>query len=154
LHSTQPKPPPSPSSPTKDDNADDLSPAPLPAGKRTNAIYAAISTIEPPTGQISSDQTGRFPVTASTGMKYVLVVYDYNSNAILAEPLLNRGAKTILAAYTKIHTLLVQRGLRPQLQRLDNEASDLLKQYMTTAEIDYQLVPPGIHHRNPAVRAI
>jgi hypothetical protein len=107
LHSTQPKPPPSPSSLTQDDNADDLSPAPLPDGKRTNAIYAAISTIEPPTGKISSDQTGCFPVTASTGMKYVLVVYDYDSNAILAESLLNRGAKTILAAYTTMHTLLV-----------------------------------------------
>jgi hypothetical protein len=35
------------------------------------------------TGQIFSDQTGRFPITSSRGNKYIMVVYDYKSNAIL-----------------------------------------------------------------------
>ena len=39
------------------------------------------------TGNIYTDQTGRFPVTSSKGNKYVLVCYHYDSNTIHAEPL-------------------------------------------------------------------
>ena len=36
---------------------------------------------------ICSDQTGRFPVTSNRGNKYMMVVLDNDSNAILSEPL-------------------------------------------------------------------
>jgi hypothetical protein len=127
---------------------------PLEKGERSHHIYAALEEIPAQTGAIASDQTGRFPVTSSQGMKYLIVIYDYDSNAIFAEPLINRTAKEILRAYTKIHTLLVSRGLRPQLQRLDNEASTILKEFLKNQQIDFQLVPPGIHRRNAAERAI
>ena len=39
------------------------------------------------TGKVSTEQTGRFPVTSSRISEYVLVLYDHNSNVILAEPL-------------------------------------------------------------------
>jgi hypothetical protein len=64
-------------------------------------------------------------------MKYVMVIYDYDSNAIIAEPILNRTAKELICAYTSVHTLLLKRGLRPQQQQLDNEASKILKDFMT-----------------------
>jgi hypothetical protein len=41
-----------------------------------------------------------------------------------------------------------------QLQRLDNECSAILKEYMTAQDVEYQLVPPGVHRRNAAERAI
>jgi len=37
---------------------------------------------------------------------------------------------------------------------LDNECSNALKDYMTEQNIDYQLVPPTVHRRNSAERAI
>jgi hypothetical protein len=40
-----------------------------------------------PTGQIYTDQTGRFVTPSSTGHNYLLVLYDFDSNAILAEPI-------------------------------------------------------------------
>ena len=40
------------------------------------------------------------------------------------------------------------------LQRLDNEAPEALKRFMTTQGVDFQLVPPYIHRRNAAERAI
>jgi hypothetical protein len=40
------------------------------------------------------------------------------------------------------------------LQKLDNEASAALKHAMREETIDYQLVPPQVHHRNTAERAI
>jgi hypothetical protein len=41
-----------------------------------------------------------------------------------------------------------------KLQRLDNECSAILKQYMRDERVDFQLVPPGNHRRNAAERAI
>ena len=57
--------------------------------KRTNEFYTKI--IEP-TGKVFSDQTGKFPVTSSKGNKYVMVVYDHDSNAILSEPLKSKSS--------------------------------------------------------------
>jgi hypothetical protein len=56
-------------------------------GVKTQFVYAA--TID--AGQIYTDQTGRFPVVLSNGNKYIMILYDYYSNAILAqiEKLLN-----------------------------------------------------------------
>jgi hypothetical protein len=119
--------------------------------ERTHWIYAA--TIEP-TGKIYTDQTGRFPTTSSKGNKYIMVLYDYDSNAILAEPMKSRSEQHMVQAYTKLHTYLVDRGLKPQLQKLDNEASAGLKRFMTQQKVQYQLVPPHIHRRNAAEKAI
>jgi hypothetical protein len=60
----------------------------------------------------------------------------------------------MLAAYKVLHEHLVAAGLQSQLQRLDNEASQSLKQFMTSEYVDYQLVPPGVHCQNAAKRAI
>jgi hypothetical protein len=109
---------------------------------------------EPITGKIYSDLPGRFIAPSSRGNNYLLIVYDYDSNAILAEPMKNRQGKTITQAYEKIHKLLVSRGLRPILQRLDNEASVHLRTFLTAEHIDWQLVPPHVHRRNAAERAI
>jgi hypothetical protein len=49
---------------------------------------------------------------------------------------------------------LVARGLKQKLMKLDNEASKLLKTYLHQQDITFQLVPPYIHRRNSAERAI
>jgi hypothetical protein len=118
---------------------------------RTHLVYAKVVTI---TGQIYSDQTGRFPVTSSKGNKYIMIVYDYDSAAILAEPIKNRTKSKLLRAYSKLHQYLTDRGLKPQLQKLDNECSEALKQFMRQADVDFQLVPPYDHRQNAAEHAI
>ena len=50
----------------------------------------------------------------------------------------------------KLHTYLTDRGLQPQLQRLDNEVSTTLKRTMKKLQVKYQLVPQYSHRRNPA----
>ena len=59
-------------------------------------------------------------------MNYILVVYNYDINAIICEPMNNKKGLTIVAAYKIILTLLNTRGLKPSLQWLDNEASAML----------------------------
>jgi hypothetical protein len=134
---------------TLDDNDDDMSPDGI--DERIHAIYAAVLE---PTGQIYSDQTGKFVAPSSNGNTYLMVVYDYDSNHIFAQPFRNRTVKCLLDAYTILHTKLVTAGLRPKLQRLDKECSKVLKQFLTAQKVDFQLVPPGLHRRNAAKRAI
>jgi len=66
----------------------------------------------------------------------------------------SRSASEILQAYKISTKILVQAGLKPQLQRLDNECSEALKEYMRDEHVDFQLAPPGVHRRNAAERAI
>jgi hypothetical protein len=122
-----------------------------PSSLRTHHIYASY---QPITGQIFSDPTGRFILPSSTGNKGMLLLYDHDSNYIHVEPLKNHQSSEMLAAYKRGHALFTQRGLKPQLQKLDNEASAMLQQFMTSENIDFQLVPPHVHRRNAAERAI
>ena len=49
-------------------------------------------------GQIFSDQTGRFPRVSRRGIRSVLVLYDYDSNVILAEHFKNNTTPDLVRA--------------------------------------------------------
>jgi hypothetical protein len=66
----------------------------------------------------------------------------------------SRSASEWVNAYDHIHQELTDKGFKPKLQILDNEASAALKQFFTTNDVEYQLVPPHYHRRNAAERAI
>jgi hypothetical protein len=119
-------------------------------GIKTHFVYAA--TID--AGQIYTDQTGRFPVVSSKGNKYIMILYDYDGNAILSQYIKDRTAPELLKAFQVMEQELVARGLKPKLMKLDNEASKLLKTYLHQQNITFQLVPPYSHRRNSAERAI
>ena len=66
---------------------------PLPSQEeKVQTQMAYLQTIEF-TGKVSTDQTGSFPFTSSCGSKYIMVLYDHDSNAILAEPLTSRNER-------------------------------------------------------------
>jgi hypothetical protein len=136
---------------TKIEDAELLDPeANLDHGIKTQYVYAA--TID--AGQIYTDQTGRFPVVSSKGNTYTMVIYDYDSNAILAKLIKDRTAPELLKAFQFMEQELVAKGLKPKLMKLDNEASKLLKDYLYQQDITFQLVPPYSHRRNLAEREI
>jgi hypothetical protein len=60
----------------------------------------------------------------------------------------------MVRAFDLLIQSLIIRGLKPLLQRLDNESSLALKNYLKKQGITYQLAPPHIHRRNNAERAI
>ena len=57
-----------------------------------------------------SDLNGAFLHKSSRGNLYVMVMYDYARNAILAEPIKNRQAETIRDVFLKIHKVFKSRG--------------------------------------------
>jgi hypothetical protein len=71
-----------------------------------------------------------------------MILYDYDSNAILAQPIKDRTAHELLRAFQVMEQELVARGLTPKLTKLDNEASKLLKTYHHQQDITFQLAQP------------
>ena len=96
--------------------------APEPAALKTHFLYA---DCQPATGQIYTDPTGRFLVPSVSGNSYILVVYDYDSNFIHAEPMRNRTKEVILAAYQRvISSIRVIRNWDNELLYLYNAVFD------------------------------
>jgi hypothetical protein len=71
----------------------------------------------------------------------------------------NRGEKDMVRAFDLLIQSLIIRGLKTSLQRLDNEASLALRNYLTKQGIDYQLAPPhmmveGFGHNGHGERSL
>jgi hypothetical protein len=98
-------------------------------------IFAAVLE----TNQIYSDLTGRFPTTSLSGNKNILILYDYDSNSFLSAPMKSRGEKEMVREFDFLIQSLIIRGLKPHLQRLDNEASLTPINYLSKQGINYQL---------------
>ena len=127
---------------------------PLPLQEpKVQTQMAYLQTIES-TEKFSTDQTGHFPITSSRGSKYLMVLYDHDSNAILAEPLTSRNERKLIRATHFLHAYLSNFVLNPQYQMLDNECPGGLKTFLREASVKFQLVPPYLHRTNAAERAI
>ena len=82
-----------------------------------------------------TDQTGRFLVASISGHSYTLVLYDYDSNYIHADPTPISDSKYILSTYQKYIAILIKYGLKTKLQQLDNKWSQILQQFLEKREI-------------------
>ena len=69
-----------------------------PGNLATHAVYVNLTDIND-TYMIHTDLTGRFPVTSKRGNKYILLLYDYDTNAILQEPMKSRNDTEMIHAY-------------------------------------------------------
>ena len=101
-------------------------------------------------GMTYSDLAGSYPINSASENRYILICYDYDSNAILAESLPYRSGACIYKGVQKILDTLTTYGHNTKLHIIDNEACDLLKKNFLKQKISYQLVPPHIHFRNTA----
>ena len=63
-----------------------------PGNIQSNFVFATVEQ----KGKIYTDQTGQFPVMSSKGNQYILILYEYDTNAILTEALQNHSATEML----------------------------------------------------------
>jgi hypothetical protein len=71
-----------------------------------------------------------------------MVCYVFDCNHVKVLPMKSRYASEWVNAYALIHQELTSKGFKPKLQTLENEASSALKNFFTTQDVEYQLVPP------------
>ena len=122
-----------------------------PVVERSNAIF---SECFPITGQVYSDLPGPFVCASTSGMKYQMVVYDYDLKKILTRPMKICTSAEHMRSYKVMFNHLTSCEFRPKLQKLDNEASAMLKYLLTDNGVDFQLTPAGIYRHNASEQAI
>jgi hypothetical protein len=84
-----------------------------------------------------------------------MIAFHADGNFILQQVFKTKSDRHRIAAYNSIMTRLAARGLSVDLQILDNEASAAYKEAITFKwNAKFQLVPPDMHRRNRAERAI
>ena len=105
-------------------------------------------------GTIYADLTGKFPITSIHGMTAMFIMYDWISNAILAIPIKEAKAETIVEYFKKKITYLSQRGFKPVYNIIDNVATKAIKTYFESENITVQFVTPYYHRVNAAEIAI
>lgn len=104
---------------------------------------------------IFSDQTGQFPTQSQKGNKYIMVMVEIDSNAILVEPMKSRKDAEMIRAYDALVLRLRRAGIVPKKHVLDNEISENMKAHIKDdCKFSLELVPPGCHRRNAAEVAI
>ena len=99
------------------------------------------------------DSTGHFPVKSRAGNEYNLIIYSHDANYIHVEPM-KRGTGRLVDAYRRGHAFFKSKGFHPKFERLDNETSKELQDYMKLENIFFQYVPPHSKRRDAAERAI
>ena len=85
---------------------------------RSNELFLQFT----PISKFYTDDTGQFPVHASSGHQYFIITYLCNANLILAAPLKTKKDTHCLKAYDKIMQRLSDHKLTVELPILDNEA--------------------------------
>jgi hypothetical protein len=112
------------------------------------------ATIFRPPQKAHSDQTGEFVCQSTAKNKYVYLLYDYASNHIFAEPIQSTLDADITRAFDVVIKKLKAAGNMPENHMLDNQCGKLQIAALEKHGIKFQIVPPGMHRRNAAERAI
>ena len=84
----------------------------------------------------------------------MMVLYNYDSNAILAEGCKSRTATDLTTAYDKLYNCLTKAGIVPVMQRIDNGVSKVLIESIEEKGLKYQLASSHDYRLNPAKRAV
>ena len=117
----------------------------------SNELHVRVVSVS----KLYTDDTGRFPIRSRKGNQYIMIAYHCDSNTILQAPFKTKKDAHRIEAYNSIMQRLRDRGHRVDLQILDNEASADYKRVIEQKwKCNYQLVPPDVHRRNAAERAI
>ena len=87
-------------------------------------------------------------------MTAMFIMYDWTSNAILATPIKEAKAETIVECFKKNITYLSKKGINPVYNVIDNVSTNAIKTYLESVNIKVQFVTPYDHKVNAAERAI
>ena len=115
-------------------------------GRKERDVYIKVFEAK---NTIFSDQTGRFPVTSNSGNKYIMLMVEIDSNAVLVEPMSSRTDKQMQRAYLALLERIKEAGVVPKKHVLDNECSAAMKKLIRET-CKLELVPPYCHRRNIA----
>jgi hypothetical protein len=121
-------------------------------GKKMRDVYILVYDTRE---TMFTDQTGQFPTRSQRGNKYIMVMVEIDSNAILVEPMTSRKDAEMIRAYDTILQRLRRAGINPKKHVLDNKILENMKAHIRNeCKFAIEMVPLGCHRRNAAEVAI
>jgi hypothetical protein len=117
-------------------------------------IFCFAAFADKHTGVLYNDLTGSFPYMSLEGNVCFLIVYHYESNAILGLPISGFNDNTVFAAYKTQFEFLESKGCKIKLNVMDNQCTKHIKKFLTKKDCELMLVEPHNHHVNVAEHAI
>jgi hypothetical protein len=106
------------------------------------------------TGVLYNDCTGELPFMSFDGNVCFFFMYHYETNAIFATFIPGLDLPSILDAYKKNFEYLIKKGYKLKLNVMDNQATKIIKAYLTQHLVSLQLFEPHNHWVNAAEQAI
>ena len=122
--------------------------------EKDNQIFTFTAIIRNKDGAIYTDFTGKFLIRSGDGMTSILIIYDWITNAILAEPVRALKDETVIEAFQTKFEYLKARGFKPVFNIINNVVSKAINTCINSKEIAIQMVEPNNHRANVAERAI
>jgi hypothetical protein len=95
-------------------------------GKKVRNVYTQMYMVR----KTMFSETGQFPIQSHCGNKYIMVMVEINSNAILVEPIMNHKNAKMIGAYNALLLQLKWAGIVPKKYVLDNEVSENMKNHI------------------------
>jgi hypothetical protein len=112
-------------------------------GKKVQDIYISTYKVHETT---FSNQTGQFLTCSKSGNKYIMIMVEINSSAILVEPMKSQKDAEMIQAYNALLLCLQQAGIVPKKHVMDNKVSENMKNHIKdNCRLTVELVPPGCH---------
>jgi hypothetical protein len=94
--------------------------------------------------------TGNFPFMSLDGRICFFVMYHYKTNSILATLIANMDDKSMFESFKAKFNMLEEKGYKPKVNVMDNQATKYIKQFFTKKGCKLQLVEPNNHRVNVA----
>jgi hypothetical protein len=88
-------------------------------------------------GIVYHNLTRLFPFISLDGSVCFFVLYHYELKCILATPISGLDDKTIFEAFKKHFDELTEKGFKPKLNIMDNQATKHIKQFMSEMSVNY-----------------
>ena len=120
--------------------------------KKVRDIYTKVYNVRE---IIFSNQTGQYPKRSLRENKYIMVLVEIDSNAIMVAHMKIQHENEMKQAYKSMVTRLHRTGIVPKNHMLDNTVSESMKAMSRDkCHMTMELVPPGCHRHNTAEVAI
>ena len=121
-------------------------------GKKVHDVYTEMYKVRK---TMFSDQTSQFPTCSQHGNKYIMVMVEIDSNAIIVKPMKSHKDAEMIRAYDVLLNQLKRVGIVPKKQVIDNKVSENMKNLIRDMHrFNMELVPPGCHQQNAVKVAI
>ena len=111
---------------------------------KANNIFCFAALADKQTGTMYIDATGALSVRLLDNHQYYFVVHNYDTDYTFAIPIKD-VMDTIVEAFDQGFIKLTEKGYKPKLSVMNNQATHPIKKYLKREECKWQFVVCGAH---------